>query len=111
MISSSANGSKNDEKLINVYKNVFTNELNNISITAHKQYFGECYGASGALQIASCLSNCKTGKISSINSDNLIDDLPSFSNKVIDKKIKYFIVDGISCEGNCTVLVFKNVID
>jgi 3-oxoacyl-(acyl-carrier-protein) synthase len=104
LISSSANGGRNDSILADVYREFFGGKLAGTSVTAHKKYFGECYGASGAIQIAACISNSSARKVSPFTGDML----PGSQTTGADKKIGYFAVDGISCEGNSAVLIFKN---
>ncbi|OHD16097.1 MAG: hypothetical protein A2086_06345 [Spirochaetes bacterium GWD1_27_9] len=108
LVSSCANGVKAiDDLCLIVYKEVFKDDLKNTNITAHKSYFGECYGASGALQVAASIANMEEKKISAIFSTDLIENLDSFSTNVVNKDIKYFAVDSFGCDGNNTVLIFK----
>jgi len=84
LVSSCANGNiENDNKISGIYNKVFGAKFQEVLVKTDKAYFGECYGASGALQTASVLSNFKTNNIN------------------------YFSVDGFSCEGNNAVLIFK----
>jgi 3-oxoacyl-[acyl-carrier-protein] synthase II len=109
LVSSSANGNNtNDKKIFNIYKNVFGDRLKNVAVTSHKSFSGECYGASGALQLAAALSNIESGKLSPVLSSNLIEENDCFKTEKINKKINYFAIDGFSCDGNNAVLVFKN---
>jgi 3-oxoacyl-[acyl-carrier-protein] synthase II len=107
MISSSANGTSNDDIIVKVYEHLLKN-LNRPVITSHKQYFGECYGAGGAMQIAASLSNSRSKKVSPVFSENKPDNIPLMPETKTERNIKYFAVDGISCEGNSIVLIFKN---
>ena len=104
LVSSSANGGKNDSIIYEVYNDIFGKELPCIAV--HKTLFGECYGASGALQIAASLVNFMEGKIS----PHIFEEFPEgISGKTFETKSGYFAVDGISCEGNSSVLIFKYV--
>jgi 3-oxoacyl-(acyl-carrier-protein) synthase len=108
LISSSANGSRNDAAILDTYKCIFGDDIGKIAVTAHKKYFGECYGAGGALQLAACLSNSMKGAISPLYSNDLVENLKCFSDTSVERKINHFAIDGFSCEGNNAVLIFKS---
>ncbi|HPO49418.1 MAG TPA: hypothetical protein PLO89_03750, partial [Spirochaetota bacterium] len=82
LISSGINGVRN-ERFFLTYQKTFS-DCKHIPIVTNKEIFGECYGASGALQIASALAS----------------DLENV-------KGKYFAVDNFSIDGNNCVLIFK----
>ncbi|HOV14183.1 MAG TPA: beta-ketoacyl synthase N-terminal-like domain-containing protein [Spirochaetota bacterium] len=81
VVSSGMNGLRN-ENYYSTYENLFSNHKN-IKIVNYKEFFGECYGASGALQLAAALSDSKL------------------------KSGDYFSIDNFSIDGNNTVLIFK----
>ncbi len=105
LISSGANGFDFLDKIyIDIYKKLFDKET---AIAFHKQFFGEMYGASGAMQLAASLSNILSKKRSPIlNSEGLLENLPFFNSEKIDG-VSYFVIDNFSIDGNNTVLIFK----
>jgi len=104
-VSSGANGfSFLDRIYIDIYKKLFDDDT---LVAFHKQFFGEMYGASGAMQLAATLSNIHFKRKSPIlNSELLLENLPFFSNEKIDN-VNYFVIDNFSIDGNNNVLIFK----
>lgn len=103
LVSSGINGIKN-ENYISLYENLFGNKSKGL-IIPYKQFFGECYGASGALQIAAALTNCEMGKISPLLNNK--NKSVIFNKDTVDKTVNYFAVDNFSADGNNTVLIFR----
>ena len=104
-VSSGANGFDFLDRIyIDIYKKLFDDD---ILVAFHKQFFGEMYGASGAMQLAATLSNIHSKRKSPIlNSELLLENLHFFSNETIDG-INYFAIDNFSIDGNNSVLIFK----
>lgn len=78
-------------------------------VTAYKMFTGECYGASGAMNVACALSDLKNKKISGkAKPYQTIDDIPLVFEPQ-NKESTYALVTSFSCEGNCSVVILKNV--
>ena len=79
------NGYKN-EIYDDVYSRLFDSKKSSkMEVISYKRYFGECYGASGSLQLASALTN------NSLKGGDL------------------FVVDNFCSDGNNSVLIFRKL--
>lgn len=78
-------------------------------VTAYKMFTGECYGASGAMNVACALSDMKNKKISGTgNVYKTVEDIPLVFQSQ-NKESTYALVTSFSCEGNCSAVILKNV--
>ncbi len=79
-------------------------------ITAYKKFTGECYGASGALNLLCALADMKNNRISGLpgNPYQTIKPVsPVFGN--VQKTINHVLVTSFSCDGNCSAVILKKV--
>ena len=106
-VASGANGNVRSDRFESAaIKSVFSSEK---PVTAYKMFTGECYGASGALNIMCALSDLKKGRISGTNSVyKAMNDIPLVFN-TIQKESNFALVTSFSCDGNCSAVILKNV--
>jgi 3-oxoacyl-(acyl-carrier-protein) synthase len=80
-----------------------------VPVTAYKKFTGECYGASGALNLACAISDLKNKTISGIGeSYSCFNSIPLVFSQV-QKDSRFCIVNSVSCDGNCSAVLLKNV--
>ncbi|NLD99798.1 MAG: hypothetical protein GX640_07980 [Fibrobacter sp.] len=106
-IASGASGNRRSDSIeASAIKSIFGTKT---PVTAYKALTGECYGASGAIVTMCALSDMKNGKISGIgNTYSTINEIPVVFD-TIKKDISYALVTSVSCDGNCSALVIKNI--
>ncbi|MBN1600919.1 MAG: hypothetical protein JW915_04875 [Chitinispirillaceae bacterium] len=106
-IASSASGNRLTDSIeAAAIKKVFDT---NVPVTAYKAFTGECYGVSGALNLACAITDLKNGQISGIgNSYSCFNSIPLVFSP-IKKDNTFCIVNSVSCDGNCSAVLIKNV--
>lgn len=80
-----------------------------VPVTAYKSFTGECYGASGALNLACTIADMKQGRISGRSGNYATVDKCPLVFESMQKTSNHAMVISMSCEGNCSALVIKNV--
>ena len=82
----------------------------NTPVTAYKSITGECYGASGALNVLCAISDMANNRISGIPEEGYATDLSInaiFGNR--SETVKNVLVTSASCDGNCSAVILKKV--
>jgi 3-oxoacyl-(acyl-carrier-protein) synthase len=80
-----------------------------VPVTAYKSFTGECYGASGALNLGCAISDLKNKQISGIGDSGSRFNNIALVTSPVKKDSKYCIVNSVSCDGNCGAVLLKNV--
>jgi 3-oxoacyl-[acyl-carrier-protein] synthase II len=77
-------------------------------VTAYKAFIGECYGASGSLNVLCAISDMLNNRISGIpsNSYPTIESI-NIVFGIQEKEIHNVLVTSLSCDGNCSAVVIK----
>lgn len=81
-----------------------------VPVTAYKKFTGECYGASGALNVLCTIADMRNNRISGICDEPY--ETTGSVNVVfgsIERQIAHVLVSSCSCDGNCSALILKNV--
>jgi 3-oxoacyl-(acyl-carrier-protein) synthase len=106
-IASSASGNRlTDSVEASAIRKVFDT---NVPVTAYKAFTGECYGASGALNLACALTDLNNGQISGIgDAYSCFNSIPLVLSP-IKKDSRFCIVNSVSCDGNCSAVLIKKV--
>lgn len=106
-IASSASGNRlTDSAEAAAIKKVFGAD---VPVTAYKAFTGECYGASGAINLACAITDLKNKQISGISEPySCFDNIPLVFS-LIKKDSRFCIVNSVSCDGNCSAILLKNV--
>jgi 3-oxoacyl-[acyl-carrier-protein] synthase II len=106
-IASSASGNRRSDSMESLgIKSVFGTKT---PVTAYKIMTGECYGASGAINMMCALSDLKNKQISGCGAPYpTLNDMPLVFN-TIKKECSYALVTSVSCDGNCSAVIIKNV--
>jgi len=83
-------------------------------VTAYKAFTGECYGASGAMNILCALSDMKNGTISGYNGNGgarytTRGSIP-LVNETVRKESRNVLVTSFSCEGHCSVIILNTTL-
>ncbi|HEX2957786.1 MAG TPA: beta-ketoacyl synthase N-terminal-like domain-containing protein [Chitinispirillaceae bacterium] len=106
-IASSANGNRlTDSVEAAAITKVFGTS---VPVAAYKSFTGECYGASGALSLACAISDLKNKQISGIGEASSRFKNIALVTAPVKKDSKYCIVNSVSCDGNCSAVLLKNV--
>jgi 3-oxoacyl-[acyl-carrier-protein] synthase II len=80
-----------------------------IPVTAYKTFTGECYGASGAVAVMCALSDMKNQRISGTGpAYPTINPIPLVF-ETAHRESDYSLVTSLSCEGNCSAIILKNI--
>lgn len=80
-----------------------------VPVTAYKSFTGECYGASGALNLGCAISDLKNKQISGIGESTACFNNIALVNSSVKKDSRFCIVNSVSCDGNCGAVLLKNV--
>lgn len=82
-------------------------------VTAYKAFTGECYGASGALNLLCAIADMRNNRISGVPGEAYGAAAgplsPVFGQK--EKECDYALVSSYSCDGNCSAVIVKKYTD
>ncbi|HHT9119518.1 MAG TPA: beta-ketoacyl-[acyl-carrier-protein] synthase family protein [Candidatus Hypogeohydataceae bacterium YC41] len=106
-----ANG--NSSKLLDMIearaiKNCLGNTLENVLIASAKPLAGECYGASGAMQVASCALSMENSLVPPIANLQVPDpecNLNLVTKKSLQRDVHFAMVNSIDPAGSCSCLI------
>ena len=77
-------------------------------VVTYKSFTGECYGASGALNILCALADIKANRIHGIPGTrypSIASISPVFG--IVEKEISCMLVSSYSCDGNCSAVILR----
>jgi 3-oxoacyl-(acyl-carrier-protein) synthase len=78
-------------------------------VAAYKSKTGECYGASGALSLASALADMKAGRVSGTREAyRTPPNLNLVTETLNNRSDETALLNAFSCDGNCGSIVLKN---
>lgn len=81
-----------------------------IPVTAYKYFSGECYGASGAINMLCTISDMQNNRISGIREEKYSTNKGiNLIFGTVPAEITYAVVTSYSCDGNCCAVVLKKI--
>lgn len=104
MAAVSANGNRAGDSL---EAQVLQKLLPDVPAAAYKAKTGECYGASGALNLVCALADASQRRISATCKGYALPDGVNLLESNGDLQKEHILVNAFSCDGNCSSVVLK----
>ncbi len=86
-----------------------SNVFGNTPVAAYKSWFGECYGASGALSIACAIADMTGNRITGQPEAYEHIECINLVKKTTTANVENVVVNSFSCDGHCSSIILRRL--